>query len=172
MNKRQIIYSQSILNKNCSKSAYLIGYIFFIITLQFFVSCNNKNDTDFYFNKLITIKPNNYEETFPSIDLSGIENINNKYYKKLYKERKTINTYLLEKANSEKETNWYNYPFYFKMKEGDIAIKLLLEINEVDFNKIIPLEILNEYNKNGARIWWEYLHENREKIIELIMNNI
>jgi hypothetical protein len=139
----------------------------------FFTSCDYKNDTDYCFNKLITIKPNNYEETFPSIDMvRGIKNIHNKYYKKIYKKGKTINTYLLGKTYSEKETNWYNYPFYFNMMEGDIAINLLLEINEVDFYKIIPLEILDEYNKNGARIWWDYLHKNREKIIELIKNNI
>ena len=141
---------------------------FLIIVLFFQISC--VYDVDYIFNKLITIEENNYEKIFPSIDLQDIEYINNEYYEQLYKRGKSINEYLLEKAYSEEMTNWYNYPFYFKMSEGDIAIKLFLDINinEIEFYKIIPAEIIEEYNKNGARIWWDYLHKDRKKIIELI----
>jgi len=139
---------------------------FFIFSL---ISCNN---IDYNFNKLISIEEKNNENIFYSINLHGIENINNVYYKRLYKKGKNINKYLIEKMYSEKMTNWYNYPFYIKMSEGDIAVNLLLDINEIEFNKIIPMEILNEYNKNGARILWNYLHENKENIIELIIENI
>jgi len=124
---------------------------FFIFSL---ISCNN---IDCNFNILISIEEKNNENIFYSIKPHGIEN---------------INKYLIEKMYSEKMTNWYNYPFYFKMSEGDIAVNLLLDINEIEFNKIIPMEILDEYNKNGARIWCNYLHENKENIIELIIENI
>jgi hypothetical protein len=141
------------------------------MVLLSFISC--KKDVDHIFYKLITIEENNYENFFPSIDLQNIKDINNIYYKRLFKKGKSINEYLLGKAYSEKMTNWYNYPFYFNMSEGDIAIKLLLDINrDVDFYKIIPMEIIDEYDENGARIWWDYLRGNREKIIELIKENI
>jgi hypothetical protein len=154
------------------KYIYIIKMIFLVILILSYVSC--RNDVDYLFNKLITIEKNYNENVFPSIDLQELKNINNKYYRQLYKKGKSINEYLLTKAYSEKITNWYNYPFYFQMKEGDIAIKLLLDINigEYDFHKIIPNEILEEYNKNGARVWWDCLHKNREKVIKLIKENI
>jgi hypothetical protein len=130
------------------------------------------NNVDYYFNKLVTIKENNMEKTFPGTDIGGEDSRNNKYYRKLLSYGKSINEYLLEKAISEDETNWYNYPFYFNMKEGDIAINLLIKINDIDFYKIIPIEIMEDYKINGARIWWEYLHNNREEIINLIKENI
>jgi hypothetical protein len=142
-----------------------------------FFNCHGKDNVEYYFNRLINI---NTRETFPPIDLDGIEYIHNKYYKKLYNMNKKINCYLLEKAYSTKPTNWYFYPFYFQMTEGDIAIKLLLDINllnDSEFYKIIPEKINDEYNKsNGyANIWWIYLHkniENRKEIIELIKETI
>jgi hypothetical protein len=141
------------------------------MVLLSFISC--KENTDHIFNKLIIIEENNYEKTFPSIDLQNIKDINNVYYKKLIKKGKSINDYLLGKAYSEEKTNWYNYPFYFNMSEGDIAIKLLLDINkDINFYKIIPIEIIDEYDENGAKIWWDYLRVNREEIIELIKENI
>ena len=146
-----------------------IKYCFLCISMFFVISCNT---TDYNFNKLITVKENNNENVLQSIDLHGIENINNIYYKRLYNKGKSINKYLLQKVYSENITNWYNYPFYFNMSEGDIAIKLLLDINKIDFQNIVPTEILYEYNKNGARIWWNYLHKDKEKIIELIKENI
>jgi hypothetical protein len=159
------------LNKIYLKKTCHFKHYFFIILLFSFISC--KNDVEYIFNKLITIEENNYEKTFPSYDLEGIENIKNKYYRQLYKKGKLINGFLLEKVYSDKLTNWHNYPFLFNMSEGDIAVELLLGINkEIDFYKIIPNEILEEYNKNGARIWWDYLHKNKEEIIKLIKENI
>ena len=159
------------LCKNNIRIFYFVKYCFLATVLLSFISC--KEDTDHIFNKLIIIEENNYEKTFPSIDLQNIKDINNVYYKKLIKKGKSINDYLLEKAYSEEKTNWYNYPFYFNMSEGDIAIKLLLDINkDINFYKIIPIEIIDEYDENGAKIWWDYLRINREEIIELIKENI
>ncbi|MDR1837643.1 MAG: hypothetical protein LBQ89_08300 [Treponema sp.] len=159
------------LCKNNIGIFYFVKYCFLAMVLLSFISC--KEDIDHVFNKLIIIEENNYEKTFPSIDLQNIKDINNIYYKKLIKKGKSINDYLLEKAYSEEKTNWYNYPFYFNMSEGDIAIKLLLDINkDINFYKIIPMEIIDEYDENGAKIWWDYLRVNREEIIELIKENI
>jgi hypothetical protein len=148
--------------------------IFYIIIL--FNSCYRNNNIDYLFGKLINMKN---KETFYSINLHGIENVNNKYYKKLYSIGKNLNPYLLNKCYSTKLTNWYFDSFYFQMTEGDIAIQLLIEINFDDYTfiKIIPEEIYNEYIENGknSNIWWIYLHKNsnnRKEIIELISNNI
>jgi hypothetical protein len=161
------------LCKNNFKIVYFEKYCFLAIVLISSISCKEDKDIDHIFYQLVTIEENNYEKTFPSIDLQNMEGINNKYYKRLYKKGKSLNNYLLEKAYSEKMINWYNYPFYFNMSEGDIAIKLLLDINkEIDFYKIIPIEIIEDYDKNGAMVWWDYLRGNRAEIIELIKENI
>ena len=86
-------------------------FIVCFILILLFISC--KNDIEYNFNKLISIKENNNENILLSVDLHGIENVN-QYYRNLYNKGKTINEYLLGKIYSEKMTNWYNYPFYLK----------------------------------------------------------
>jgi len=144
------------------------------ITLIIFslLSCHH-NDFDYYFDKLVNVDANDHTAIFPMCDLLGIENIQNKYYRKLYFYGKNANGYLLQKAYSEKDTNWYYYPVFSAMKEGDIAIALLLAINDdIDFLEIVPAAIMDEYKGSGAGIWWDYVHNDRAAIIKLIEQNI
>jgi hypothetical protein len=150
--------------------------IFIIVLLTNCQKYTGNNEAEYYFNKLVNSRKN---QEYYSINLNGIENIQNKYYIKLYNMNKSINEYLLEKSYSLKITNWYFHPFHFQMTEGDMAIALLLDINLIDddFYKIIPNEIEHEYieNSKNANIWWIYLHENisnRENITRLIKENI
>ena len=87
-----------LLNKNIKIYIFLKYYLIFVFILLF-ISCNN--DTDYNFNKLVSIKENTNENILKSVDLNGIENIENIYYKRLPESVQKILQFLVTQRNSQ-----------------------------------------------------------------------
>ena len=103
----------------------------------------------------------------------------NDAYAKILKMGKENNNKLLKLAINENSTNWITDFSYRPLTDGDLAISLIIDINEItdeDFYLLMPLEIRNEYEKNGVVVFWDWIHEgvyNRKYVInqlEVLMN--
>ena len=73
------------------------------------------------------------------------------------------NNNLVELAINENPTNWLTDFSYRPITDGDLAISLLIDINEIsdeEFYLLMPLELRNEYDKNGVVVFWDWIHEN------------
>lgn len=136
-------------------------FIFFFGVI--FISC--KNDFDILYKQMI-----NEKETVTLIhsDYSSSLNVE---YAKILKMGKENNAKLLKLAINENSTNWITNISYRPLTDGDLAISLIIDINKIsdeDFYLLMPLEIKNEYEKNGAVVFWDWIHEgisNREYVI-------
>lgn len=143
-----------------NNTSFLI-FIFFLGV--FFISC--KNDFDILYKQMI-----NEKETvlFEHSDYSSL----NDAYMKICKMGKENNNNLLELAINENSTNWVTDFSYRPLTDGDLAISLIIDINEIrdeDFYLLMPLEVRNEYEKNGVVVFWDCIHEggaNREYVID------
>lgn len=81
----------------------------------------------------------------------------------------------MDKAYSEKKTTYRLCPMPFFLTEGDVAICLLLDINKLNPPQLLPENMIDSYEKEGAWIFWSYLHEekaNRERVVEKIVQTI
>lgn len=92
-------------------------------------------------------------------------------YSKLYRMGETINSFLLEKAILNNKTKYMLCPQSYFLSDGDIAICLLLDINKISddtFLKLMPSDLVDEYNLSGSIIWWNWIqnNENRKWVIE------
>ena len=100
----------------------------------------------------------------------------NDAYAKILKMGKKNNIRLLELAINENSTNWITDFSYRPLTDGDLAISLIIDINEIsdeNFYLLLPIEIRNEYEKNGAVVFWDWIHEgisNREYVISQLEN--
>ena len=76
---------------------------------------------------------------------------------------KENNNNLFELAINENPTNWLTNFSYRPITDGDLAISLLIDINEIsdeEFYLLMPLELRNEYDKNGVVVFLDWIHEN------------
>lgn len=95
----------------------------------------------------------------------------NNLYLKICKMGKKNNDRLLELAINENKTNWITNFSYQPLTDGDLAISLLIDINEisdVDFKFLMPSDIRDEYEEEGGRVFWDWIHEdiaNRKYVI-------
>lgn len=151
-----------------NNTSFLI-FIFFLGI--FFISC--KNDFDILYKQMI-----NEKETV-LLEHSDYSSSLNDAYMKICKMGKGNNNNLLELAINENSTNWVTDFSYRPLTDGDLAISLIIDINEIsdeDFYLLMPLEVRNEYEKNGVVAFWDWIHEgvaNREYVInqlEKLMN--
>lgn len=147
--------------------------ICFLFVCLIFISCEN-NSFSFLFSKLVDL---NDSEILYSYNTYNEEN-KNKYYKKIYKQGKKNNENLIEKALSVKETNWIAVMYPINLTEGDIAISLLLDINSIndtDFLKLMPRELVSSYKNSGTIVWWNWIHEsinNRVYVVEQLKDEL
>ena len=134
-------------------------------------SCSNP---EHYFEEFVSAAE---DSCVPSYDLTPRDkwkNVNPAYYR-VFRSGPKMNQFLLEKAKSEKPTKWHICPFPFYLTEGDISINLLIDINNINFDTIIPDHLIDEYHVTGAGPWWEFLRENtenREIIIRMIREQL
>lgn len=143
-------------NKRC-----FTVFIFFFGVI--FIGCNN-NFSDLY-KKMINEKQTVF------LEHSDYSSSVNKLYLKICKMGKKNNDRLLELAINENKTNWITNFSYQPLTDGDLAISLLIDINEisdVDFKFLMPSDIRDEYEEEGGRIFWDWIHEdiaNRKYVI-------
>jgi hypothetical protein len=133
------------------------------------VSCNNYQNA---FESLISKKE---IDCFPSVDLEGLDCIDNNNYKIIYNSGTRANSYLISRLTSDRKTKWTYATMPFFLTEGDIALLLLMDINNIDFMILLPKELENEYKKHGALCWWSWIHENdrnRNMVIKLLNDEI
>lgn len=120
-----------------------------------FISC--KKDFDSLYKQMIKEEKNVFLE-HPDYSSSI-----NDAYMKIYKMGKENNNNLVELAINENPTNWLTDFSYRPITDGDLAISLLIDINEIsdeEFYLLMPLELRNEYDKNGVVVFWDWIHEN------------
>ena len=136
-----------------------------ILTVIFITGC--ANNTSFLFDKMVN-KKNSVDGTnvicLYSYDLHTGEQ--NEYHEKLYKKGSKINNFLLQKANQANKTNYIIPNIVSPLTDGDIAISLLLDINQITDSEfklnLITKEIEEDYNNSGSTVWWKWIHENIE----------
>ncbi len=125
--------------------------------------CSCSKNSEKLFNAILSSQINE-QNVLPSID--KVSSSGNKYYDKMYEQGKIHNKFLLERAYSDNITNYY-IPNIVRLTEGDIAIMLLININfkgtDAKWKKIfVNNKILTEYNQEGSKVWWNWLHEKKE----------
>lgn len=145
--------------------------IFILFFGAIFISC--KNDFDILYEQMI-----NERETVMLMH-SDYSSSLNASYAKIMKLGKENNDKLLKLAINENSTKWITNVSYRPLTDGDLAISLIIDINEIsdeDFYLLMPVEVKNEYEKNGAVVFWDWIHEglsNREYVInqlEVLIN--
>lgn len=147
---------------------YFLTFIFFFGVI--FISC--KNDFDTLYQQMINEKETVFLEHH---DYSS--SVNDRYMK-ICKMGKGNNEALLKLAINENPTNWITCLSYRSLTDGDLAISLIIDINEIndeDFCLLMPLEIRKEYEKIGVVVFWDWIHEsvsNREYVINQLENLI
>ena len=111
---------------------------------------------------------------FGSLDLHATSH--NFQYDRMVFEGSGHNAFLLEQALSEDATDYFIPGVTDTLTQGDMAIRLLLDINfsgtDNDWiEQFVPLSIQEEYTRQGAQVWWDWIQEsaeNRNWIIERI----
>ena len=139
---------------------YMWSLFLFVL---FLVSC--KQDFDVLFNQMIN------EEKIVILEHPDYSSVINNAYIKIYKLGKKNNKKLLELAINENSTTWVTNIIERPLTDGDLAISLLVDINEIsdaDFYYLMPLEIGKEYDKNGVFVFWDWIHENKNNRLYVI----
>ena len=143
-------------------------WIFNFLLMLLIISC--KNDFNVFYKQMINEKETVFLE-HPDYSSSL-----NDVYMKIYKMGKENNYKLLEFAINDNPTNWLTTFSYIPLTDGDLAISLIIDINEIsdeDFFLLMPLEIRKEYEKNGVLVFWNWIHEdisNRKYVITQLKN--
>lgn len=115
-------------------------YTFLCTFTLLIFSCNNRS-VDYLFSKICSI---NDSESVISMELNpnGVD----KNYKAIIEQGTKNNDFLIEKVLSTKPTNIEKSSFAaLKLQEGDVAISLLCDINQIyddNFWKLFPPELL------------------------------
>lgn len=154
------ILNQNKVQKHI-KNSFLVMLFFLVI-----VSCNGSN-IDILFHKLVSIEKNQdfvSNNTYPK---------QNTYYKQIYEMGKINNDFLLEQSYSNQITNWKFALYDFKITVGDIAISLILDINEItdtQIKKILPFSISEEFEGSGFIVILRWLHDDDENRKNFIIN--
>ncbi len=141
----------------------------FTVGVSIVLSCRDYRSD---FESLVSIKE---FDDFPSLDFEGEKSIDNRHYQGVYRTGKKANAYLLEKAVSKKKTRWTRASLPVSLTEGDITLILLMDINSIIFERLIPEEIQGGYDNYGAVAWWQWLHENetnRKFVIDRIKGEL
>lgn len=99
-------------------------------------------------------------------------------YRRIIKQGKKNNVYLIRTSYSEDIVNWVLPLNACKLTKGDLAISILINVNEIDdtkFGLLVPDIIKSDYEKYGIRVWWEWIHlnsDNREYVIHQLQKLI
>ena len=150
-----------------------------ILLTIFLYSCVQSPEN--IFNKILQtakIEPNLNRAVLYSIDLNGSSG--NKFYDQLAKSGSKSNAYLLSLIENENPTEYCILNITGLLYDGDIAIKLLLDINNItdeDFNNFLIHPSIKD-NYNSAADWYTWLHESqihrlwvKDRICEILQNN-
>lgn len=140
-------------------------YLYITILSFFCFSCHNDN-INYLFDKLTS------NTEVRELHLScNLDSDMNTYYKKIVKQGKKNNADLIRLSYSEENVNWVLPLNTCRLMKGDIAISILITVNEIDdveFESLIPDVIKSDYAKYGVRVWWEWIHlnlDNRKYVI-------
>lgn len=143
-------------------------FLFFIFSISY-IACK-KNSVNNLFETFIQRESNDNYLVFQTADLTPIELLDNNY-RRIIENRDNTN-YLLEKAESIKETKYCLPNLVCPMAEGDIAICMLIDMYQMPDDYFDTVMYVNIKRKtNTAADFWDYIHtseNNRKEIIRKI----
>ncbi|UTC75991.1 hypothetical protein E4O03_04595 [Treponema sp. OMZ 792] len=143
-----------------------IMLFFFTITL---ISCIEKSANDL-FESFVQKESNEKYLVLKTADLNPTESLDGNYLKIIENHGNT--NYLLEKAESIKETKYCIPNLVCPMTEGDIAVCMLIDMYQMSDNYFETVMYENIKRKtDSAKDFWDYIHaseNNRKEIIRKI----
>ncbi len=154
------------------KPMFARKFICILLLSLIFFSCSNDSFEDLF--EKLTSNTEIKEISF-SCNLDSDMDV---FYKKIVRQGEKNNSKLMELSLSEVPTNWITPLNSCKLTKGDLAISILLDVNEIDdskFELLIPDSIKEDYQKNGVRAWWDWIHsdiENRKYVVNQLKHII
>lgn len=140
--------------------------ILYIIILSLLCFSCASNNFAYLFDKLTS--NTEIKELYFSCNLDSDVDF---YYKKILKQGKKNNAELMKYAHSVDDVNWFLPLNSCQLTKGDLAISILINVNEIDddkFELLVPDSIRTSYKYYGIRVWWDWIHSdynNREYVI-------
>lgn len=140
----------------------------FLIFSSVIICCTSSgktNSTEMLFNKMLETSISAEDELIPLHSINLYKESGNKYYDKIFHSKNTDINFLLKKILSDAETN-FCIPNIAVLAEGDIALKLVIEILELNdsyfTDYLVPEEIKNKFEAFENFYWYEWIHRNKE----------
>jgi len=141
-------------------------YLAIVLIIISFFGCHFQKEK-YYFEKMISNPVIGEYEPYSALysyDLKTGDK--NKYQDRLIRIGTDGNDYLLDMAYKDNFTKYIIPNIVSPLKDGDIAIALLLTINKISDDVFLQVlvneEIKGKYKEEGSSVWWDWIHKKQE----------